>query len=79
MVLYTVKQDTGGLWSIRRMGLALFSDLRLAAAIELARSVARDEHERSNRGTTVEFHDVSSVIRVGNFEQAPTCERITTW
>ncbi len=70
MVLYTVKQDAMGLWSVRRMGLALFSDLKLAAAIELARSVARDEHVRSAKSVSVEFHDVSSVIRLGSYERA---------
>jgi hypothetical protein len=70
MVLYTVKQDVSGSWSIRRMGLALFSDLELAAAIELARTVARDEHKRSSRPITVEFQDVSSVIRLGSFDCA---------
>ena len=42
MVVYTVKQSQDGCWSIRRMGSALFSDLQLAAAIRLARTIARE-------------------------------------
>jgi hypothetical protein len=44
MVVYTVKQIQGGQWAICRMGFALFKDMQLGPAIELARTVARDEY-----------------------------------
>jgi hypothetical protein len=73
MVVYTVKQSQDGCWSVRRMGSALFSDLQLAAAIRLARTIARDEHHRSSRPVSVEMHDAASVIRLGNYQQQEAC------
>lgn len=70
MIVYTVKQSQDGYWSIRRMGSTLFSDLQLAAAIRLARTIARDEHHRSRRSVSVEMHDATSVIRLGSYQQA---------
>jgi hypothetical protein len=69
MIVYTVKQSQDGHWSIRRMGSTLFGDLQLAAAIRLARTIARDEHHRSQRPVSVEMHDAASVIRLGNYQQ----------
>ncbi|MEP6898704.1 MAG: hypothetical protein ABI870_09250 [Rhodanobacter sp.] len=70
MVLYTIAQTPAGPWSVRRQGLALFNDMQLAAAIRLARTVARDEHVRSHRTVRVEMRDAAHVIPLGNFDQA---------
>jgi hypothetical protein len=69
MVVYTVKQSLDGHWSVRRMGSVLFGELQLAAAIRLARTIARDEHDRSRRSVSVEMHDATSVIRLGSYQQ----------
>jgi hypothetical protein len=73
MVLYTIKQNPAGPWSIQRMGSSLFDDLQLAAAIRLARAVARDEHLRNGLAIRVELHDAAHVILLGNFD--PNCSR----
>ncbi len=69
MVLYTVRQIQGeSEWAICRMGFALFKGLRLGPAIELARTVARDEHQRNHGPILVEFHNLSSVIPLASFD-----------
>jgi hypothetical protein len=76
MVLYTIQQTSTGPWTVRRMGSALFNDLQLAAAIRLARTVARDEFVRSQRAVRIEMHDAAHVISLGNFDQE--CSRVAT-
>lgn len=73
MIVYTVKQSQDGHWSVRRMGSVLFGDLQLAAAIRLARTIARDEYHRSRRSVSVEMHDAASVIRLGSYQQDDAC------
>lgn len=70
MVVYTVKQIQGGQWAICRMGFALFKDMQLGPAIELARTVARDEYTRSRRPVSIEMHDANAVIPLGSYDRA---------
>ena len=70
MVTYSLKQSNEGHWSVWRSGLSLFGDLRLAAAIKLAREVARDEHLRSGCAVCVEMPGPASSIRLVKFSRA---------
>jgi hypothetical protein len=72
---YTVKRDAMRLWSVCRMRMRS----QLAAVIELARSVAHDKHVGCARSVRVEFHNVSSVIRLGSHDRQPVQERVSTW
>jgi len=67
MVTYSLKQSPEGLWCVCRLGFSLFSDLRLGAAIKLAREVARDEHLRSGRPVCVEMPGMGSSIRLAQY------------
>ncbi|AIF47897.1 hypothetical protein [Dyella japonica] len=67
MVTYSLKQCADGSWSVCRLGFSLFSDLRLGAAIKLAREVARDEHLRSGRSVCVEMPGVENAIRLAQY------------
>lgn len=67
MVTYSLRQSSDGLWCVCRSGFSLFSDLRLGAAIKLAREVARDEHLRSGRPVCVEMPGMGSSIRLAQY------------
>lgn len=67
MVTYLLKQCPDGSWCVCRLGFSLFSDLRLGAAIKLAREVARDEHLRSGRSVCVEMPGTESNIRLAQY------------
>jgi len=69
MVIYALKEATDGQWSVCRSGCSLFNNLRLAAAIKLAREVARDEHMRSGRPVCVEMPgpEPGSAIRLAQY------------
>ncbi|RDI99486.1 hypothetical protein DVT68_01090 [Dyella solisilvae] len=71
MVTYSLKQSADGLWCVCRLGFSLFSDLRLGAAITLAREVARDEHLRSGRPVCVEMPGMESSIRLAQYARPP--------
>lgn len=67
MVIYSLSQGPDDTWSIRRAGTTLFSQLRLSAAIQLARETARDEHMRSGRSVSVEMPGPVSNIRLAQY------------
>ena len=67
MVIYSLSQAPDGTWSIRRAGTTLFSQLRLGAAIQLARETARDEHMHSGRNVSVEMPGPVSSIRLAQY------------
>lgn len=67
MVIYSIRQSEDNDWSVCRAGTALLSQLRLAAAIQLAREIARDEHVRSGRSTCVEMPGPISTIRLAQY------------
>ncbi|WP_205746092.1 MULTISPECIES: hypothetical protein [Dyella] len=67
MIVYSLKQSPEGHWSVCRSGFSLFSNLRLGAAINLAREVARDEHARSGRAVCVEMPGLESSIRLAQY------------
>lgn len=67
MVTYSLKQSLDGSWCVCRLGFSLFSDLRLGAAIKLAREVARDEHMRSGRSVCVEMPGTEASIRLAQY------------
>lgn len=69
MVTYSLKQSTAGQWNVSRSGSLLFSELRLSAAIKLAREVAREEHQRSGRPVCVEMPGTESTIRLARFSR----------
>lgn len=69
MIVYSLKQSPEGHWSVCRSGFSLFSNLRLGAAISLAREVARDEHIRSGRRVCVEMPGVESNIRLAQYSR----------
>jgi hypothetical protein len=71
MVIYALSQMPDGSWSIRRAATTLFSQLRLGAAIQLAREVARDEHLRSGRSVSVEMPGPVSSIRLAQYARQP--------
>ena len=61
---------TGYGWSVCRREATLFSQLPLQQAIELARAVARDEHQRSHQATRVEMAGVNSAVVLARFAAA---------
>lgn len=67
MVTYSLKQSQEGSWCVCRVGFSLFSGLRLADAIRLAREVARDEHVRSGRSVCVEMPGTDASIRLAQY------------
>ncbi|MDR3446624.1 MAG: hypothetical protein P4L97_15285 [Dyella sp.] len=67
MVTYSLKQCPDGSWCVCRLGFSLFNDLRLGAAIKLAREVARDEHLRSGRSVCVEMPGTDGAIRLAQY------------
>lgn len=67
MVTYLLKQCPDDSWCVCRLGFSLFSDLRLGAAIKLARELARDEHLRSGRSVCVEMPGTESNIRLAQY------------
>jgi hypothetical protein len=70
MVIYSLKPSADGRWGVCRSGVSLFGDLHLAAAIRLAREVARDEHFRSGRTVHVEMPGPESAIRLAQYSAA---------
>jgi hypothetical protein len=57
-------------WSVCRHDAALFSQLPLRQAIELARTVARDEHRRSRQPVRVEMAGARGHVVLARFAKA---------
>lgn len=75
MVIYSLEPSTQGQWNLCRSGVSLFSDLRLTAAIRLAREVARDEHFRSGLEVYVEMPGPASTLRLAQYVTVPPVGR----
>jgi hypothetical protein len=67
VLIISLKPSETGSWKVCRAHIALFSDLPLAAAIKLARELARDEHRRSNCSICVEMPGPVSVIVLARY------------
>lgn len=63
-------------WSVCRRDAALFSQLPLRQAIELARTVARDEHRRSRRPVRVEMTGARGHVVLARFATASDGQRM---
>jgi hypothetical protein len=70
LVIISLKPSFAGGWSVCRSHIALFGDLQLGAAIKLARELARDEHQRSNRSVSVEMPGPTSTIVLARYAGA---------
>jgi hypothetical protein len=68
MIVYTVQQEQGGLWSISCVGVALVDGLQLGPAIKHARGVARAEHLATGLTTRVEMHDADAIMPLAIFQ-----------
>jgi hypothetical protein len=69
MIVYTVKQNESGLWSVSYMGVALADGLQLGPAIKHARNAARAEHLESGLTTRVEMHDADAIMPLANYQK----------
>lgn len=67
MVTISLEQSAAGNWRVCRCRITLFSDLQLEAAIELAREMARDEHQRLGRQVRVEMPGSLSTIVLAQY------------
>ena len=67
LVIISLKPSVAGGWKVCRSHIALFGDLQLGAAIKLARELARDEHQRSNRPVSVEMPGPTSTIVLARY------------
>jgi len=63
LVIISLKPSVAGGWRVCRSHIALFGDLQLGAARELA----RDEHQRSNRPVSVEMPGPTSAIVLARY------------
>ncbi|CAM5308619.1 hypothetical protein [Rhodanobacter lindaniclasticus] len=63
-------------WSVCRHEAALFSQLPLQQAIELARVVARDEHRRSRQPIRVEMAGARSQVVLACFAATDADQRL---
>ena len=68
MMIYTVKQNESGRWSVSYMGVALADGLQLGPAIKQARNAARAEHLKSGLTTRVEMHGADAIVPLANFQ-----------
>jgi hypothetical protein len=68
MVTFELKPSAKGYWDVCRSRVTLFSDMKLAPAIRLAREMARDEHQRSGHQICVEIPGPISTITLGRYE-----------
>jgi hypothetical protein len=66
MIVYTVKQNENGLWSVSYMGITLADGLYLGPAITQARDAARAEHLDSGLTTRVEMH---GIVPLANYQK----------
>jgi hypothetical protein len=67
LVIISLKPSVAGGWKVCRARIALFGDLQLGAAIKLARELARDEYQRSNRPVSVEMPGPTSTIVLARY------------
>ncbi|PWK81585.1 hypothetical protein [Fulvimonas soli] len=70
-IVFSLREDKAGLWCICIGQVTLFSQLQLAPAIRLARTLARDEHHRSGRHVAVELPGPDSTIELAHYRHSP--------
>jgi hypothetical protein len=66
-IVYVIRQQADGMWSIGRADSILVDGLKLGPAILQARKMARAEHLESGAPTCVEMHGVDDPVRLGNY------------
>ncbi|TPG04121.1 hypothetical protein EAH88_18605 [Rhodanobacter glycinis] len=71
MIVFAVKQNESGLWSVSYLGVTLADGLCLGPAIKRARDAARAEHLDSGLTTRVEMHGVDSIAPLAKYQKAP--------
>ncbi|MGC1547120.1 MAG: hypothetical protein WA777_01175 [Rhodanobacter sp.] len=71
-IVFTLKEDRNGLWCIARGAAALFTELRFAVAIKLARQLARDEHSATGLSTCVELASPEFTTTLAQYAQPHT-------
>lgn len=69
MIVYTVKQNESGLWSVSYMGVTLEDGLHLGPAIKQARDAARAEHLDSGLATRVEMLGADMIVPLVNYQK----------
>lgn len=69
MIVYTVKQNENGLWSVSYMGITLVDGLYLGPAITQARDAARTEHLDSGLPTRVEMHGADAIVPLADYQK----------
>lgn len=67
MVTILLNQSNTDSWVVRRCKITLFSDLKLGPAINLAREIARDEHQRMGREVCVQMPGPTSMIVLAHY------------
>lgn len=67
MMRVLIAPTASGLWNICRSNTILFRDLPLAAAIKLARQLAREEHACSDRDIVVEMQCAGAPILLAHY------------
>jgi hypothetical protein len=67
MVTYAITPCGDGHWNVCRASTSLFTGLRMAEAIRLAKEVASDEFRRSGRVTSVDMPGPQSTIRLAHY------------
>jgi hypothetical protein len=67
-IVYTVKQNESGLWSVSSLGVTLADGLQLGPAIKRARNAARAEHVESGLTTRVEMHEADAIMPLANYQ-----------
>ena len=78
MVTISLKQSDGDTWTVRRCQITLFSDLKLGPAINLAREIARDEHQRMSREVCVEMSGPTSTILLAHYVKCQVAAEMAT-
>jgi hypothetical protein len=66
-IVYAIRQQADGMWSIDRADSILTDGLKLGPAILQARKMARAEHMESGAPTCVEMHGVDDPVRLADY------------
>jgi hypothetical protein len=70
MIVYTVRQNKCGLWSVSCVSVTLADGLQLGPAIKQARNAARTEHLASGLITRVEMHGDAAVVLLASYQKS---------
>lgn len=69
-IVISLVECDGGAWNVCRGSVPLHGQLRLGAAIKLARQLARDEHHRSGLDTSVLLTGSPKAIQLAHYTAA---------